>query len=302
MKFLIRSTPVIILFIMLLGIFQIDMSPHNVLTPAAEASTREAARTILTGDTLQIRSILPQSIPEEEVEAFMLSIKETMKTSLPEPVTGELQLVHAENRRSGSTSEAIPIYRASYEVQRANDFVLVEVAVTDGTAQTSGLTWFWIRDLDSAITGTNDFDSVPLTATRIIFLIAVVINVLFIVVTAVFVIADSAQPRRWLWTLFTLAGMWGLTLNWTTGAILPNFIYWDSGNLSVSLIKFKLFGAGIVRSSYMTAWILEIGLPLGALIYWWRRNTRGLRLAKAQQQEQQQAQEQEQEQEKINES
>lgn len=279
MKFLIRSTPVLVLCIFIWSTFRIDISPDVVLTPAAEASTRQAASTILSADLQQIRSLLPLSTTDDEAEAFMLVAGEAIEEYLLEPVTGKLQLVSAENRRSKFTPEGMPIYLASYEVQRTNDIVLVEVAVADGTAQTSALTWFFVRQLDAAITGANDFGSIPLTAPRIIFIIVLVTNIVFVVVTATVVIADSAQPHRWLWTLFTLFGMWGLTLNWTTGAVQPNFITWNDEGVRLSPIIFQLLGGNVVRSNYISAWMFEIGLPVGALAYWWKRKTRGRRSA-----------------------
>ena len=110
-----------------------------------------------------------------------------------------------------------------------------------------------------------------------VFVAAMALNLPFIVVTFGAVLGDRHLTRRWLWLAFVPWGMWGLTLNWTTGALGANFLSLDAGRFEVTPIVIKLLGGGFSRAAYAQPWLLEIGLPVGALVYWWRRTVRGRR-------------------------
>ena len=122
----------------------------------------------------------------------------------------------------------------------------------------------------------NDWTNAPLSMGRILFLLLMMANVAFIILTLIMCVRDKTiERRKWLWFLFILFGTWGATMNWTTGAISPNFLALnaETGSFSFHIIKIQLLGAGIDKSGVYAPWILEIGFPLGACIYWFRRRS-----------------------------
>ena len=123
---------VLALSLALTGCMDRALSPQTVLAPEAEARTREAARTILSGDADRIRDLLTTSATEEEVEGLMPTIRAIAGSGHAGREIGTLQLVHAENRRSDAGPDAHPIRQASYELVRDDGVLLVEVAVEDG--------------------------------------------------------------------------------------------------------------------------------------------------------------------------
>lgn len=63
--------------------------------------------------------------------------------------------------------------------------------------------------------------------------------------------------RRWGWAFLALFGVMALQLNWATGAwgFMP--------------IHFQLLGAGFFKAgSVFAPWILTVGFPLGAVLFW----------------------------------
>lgn len=81
----------------------------------------------------------------------------------------------------------------------------------------------------------------------------------FILVTLVFCIKTPIQQRKWLWILFILFSVGSITLNWTTGAY------------QIKILHFQLFGAGTANASEYSPLLLTVGIPLGAIVFWFKR-------------------------------
>lgn len=63
--------------------------------------------------------------------------------------------------------------------------------------------------------------------------------------------------RRWLWMIGCLFGVCQVTLNWTTGALFFQPLY------------FALLGAGFLKGLGATdPWLITVALPLPALFFW----------------------------------
>ncbi|MBB3059725.1 hypothetical protein [Microbulbifer rhizosphaerae] len=83
----------------------------------------------------------------------------------------------------------------------------------------------------------------------------------FILVTLVFCIKTPIQKRKWLWILFVLFGIGSISLNWTSGAY------------QIKILHLQLFGAGATYASEYSPLLLTVGIPLGAIIFWFKRRT-----------------------------
>ena len=81
----------------------------------------------------------------------------------------------------------------------------------------------------------------------------------FVVATLITAIRTKIPKRKWLWIIFIIIGVGQMSLNWTTG------------ELSFAA-NFNLFAVGMVRRG-LGPWILQIGMPLGAALFWWRKRT-----------------------------
>jgi hypothetical protein len=92
----------------------------------------------------------------------------------------------------------------------------------------------------------------------LVFTLAIVVP-LFILVTLVVCIRTPIRRKKWQWALFILLGVGSLQLNWTTG------------EYAVQLMSFNLAGASAMASGPYGPWILSIGIPLGAILFWVRR-------------------------------
>ncbi len=81
----------------------------------------------------------------------------------------------------------------------------------------------------------------------------------FIVVTLVFCVITPIPRKKWLWMLFILFGIGSVSLNWTTGA------------MDFQVVNFLLLGSAHVRFSEYAPWMISMGFPIGAIVFWTKR-------------------------------
>src|SRR6185295_10348348 len=93
---------------------------------------------------------------------------------------------------------------------------------------------------------------------QLLFLAATIAVGAFTIGTAIFCWLSPIPRRKWLWRIFVLLAFGTLSLNWTTGEIRYQLVY------------LLLLGAGFSKPFYGPA-LLNIGLPVGALLFWWQR-------------------------------
>ena len=89
-------------------------------------------------------------------------------------------------------------------------------------------------------------------------LVAGIVFVLISVFALIICVMERGLRRKWAWILFIILGIGDLTLNWATG------------ETTLSLATLQIFSAGAVSEMY-GAWMISVGLPLGAMWYLARR-------------------------------
>ena len=92
----------------------------------------------------------------------------------------------------------------------------------------------------------------------------------FIILTLIKCARTKGLKRKWLWMLFILVGMFGITFNWHTGQLGMSLIRKTETSIHINLIDFQIFGAGMTKSGPLAPWFFEIGFPLGAVIFWFK--------------------------------
>lgn len=84
---------------------------------------------------------------------------------------------------------------------------------------------------------------------------------LFIVYSLVLCFRTTFPKRKWLWVLFVGMGLVQVSLNWTTGAF------------GIQPLSFLLLGGGFVQAGPYAPVILTFALPIGALIFLYKRRS-----------------------------
>ena len=153
----------------------------------------------------------------------------------------------------GTTTNAL-----TYEYDMGDRFVLAEITLQDigGTMRIDGI---HMQALSRSLEQMNAFTLAGKNPLLLAVLALVVLIPIFIVATAIVCWRTPIPRFKWLWRIFVLLGITGITLNWT------------SGDVRFVLLQVNLLGAAFSQQLY-GPWILQIGVPLGAILFWIRRH------------------------------
>jgi hypothetical protein len=156
--------------------------------------------------------------------------------------------------RNVSTVDGVTHYDLGYQYQFAKDFRLIELNLTKtgGVIKIIGLHTF---EISAPLSQINAFHLRFKSQRFYIFLGGFVLMALFTLATAIACWRTPMKRGKWLWMIFILLGFGELAINWTTGTV-----YYD-------LAAVELFAAGIARD-LAGVWTFQIGLPLGAILFW----------------------------------
>jgi len=106
----------------------------------------------------------------------------------------------------------------------------------------------------------NKFTLKNKSYSQYLFLLLAIIVPVFIIVTTYFCIRAPIPERKWLWVFFVLLGIFSIQVDWTTGAT------------NIDPLSAHLLGISVTSASPHAAWIISISFPLGAIMYWFKRN------------------------------
>lgn len=145
-------------------------------------------------------------------------------------------------------------YALGYQYQFAKDLRLIELNLSKsgGVTKIAGLHTYAITVPLQEI---NAFRLRFKSKQHFIFLAAWVLMALFTLATALVCWRTPMGRGKGLWLLIILLGFGEFAINWTSGTI-----YYD-------LVALELFGVGFYRD-LSGVWTLQIGVPLGAILFW----------------------------------
>ena len=151
-------------------------------------------------------------------------------------------------------------YNLTYQYGYKDKWILVNVAfrtLENGRDEIFGMNVY--NPMDRPLQEIHKFTFKEKGIIHYIFLAGCAFVPLFILCTLVAAVRTKFKKRKWLWIIFILIGIVQFSLNWTSGQIGFNLIY------------FQLFGAGALTASIYSPWILTFSLPIGAIVFWINR-------------------------------
>jgi hypothetical protein len=156
--------------------------------------------------------------------------------------------------RNVSTVDGVTRYDLGYQYEFVKDFRLIELNLTktNGVIKITGLHTF---EISLPLSQINAFHLKFKSQRFYIFLAGFVLMALFTLATAFACWRTPMKRSKWLWMIFILLGFGELAINWTSGVV-----YYD-------LAAVELFAAGIARD-LAGVWTLQIGVPVGAILFW----------------------------------
>ncbi len=128
---------------------------------------------------------------------------------------------------------------------------------------------FKIMKYDQSPSKTTSFSLKGKSFKHYLILLLTVLVPAFILATLVKCIRTKGLRHKWLWIIFILFGVYGISFNWYTGNLGWSFISKTSNSgYHIEIINLILFGVGITKAGPLAPWIFEIGFPLGAVLFW----------------------------------
>lgn len=232
-------------------------------------------------DAYDVSNEIVQVIRTKNIEAFLArahpdaitqdGIREKIQdffSYFPEENDFEITHYYSELRRGTGEYEGTPIYFTGYDVLGSNGFAQLLLAIAPLNDECCVVTYWRITPTESRPSNLHEFSFENKTWKHFIFFGLLIAVPLFIVLTAIACTFSKPLKRKWLWLIFILFGFWGAELNWTTGEIQNNFFQASDVGVNFQLFSFHLLGAGFVKSGHFQPWIITVGIPLGAVLYW----------------------------------
>lgn len=158
---------------------------------------------------------------------------------------------------SGGTTTKRTDITLQYEF--SNKWLLAAVSVyqeNDGSRQILGIN---IQPTESSLAELNRFTFSGKGIIHYLILLATIAVPLFIIYTLVLCVKTPIPKRKWLWVVFILFGVCGITLNWTTG------------DFSIQPLNFQILGSGFFKSGPYAPVMISTSFPLGAIIFLFKR-------------------------------
>lgn len=264
---MLRSITIILIALVLTACGRNIFLPKNPFPAPVETEIEQVLEAVLSKN---VDRILSKSSPEFRAIENAEEALEQIIQYLP---AGDLEseLVIARTNQSDNSKSAYPVYTAIYEITDGDKYALTVLSIED-SGECCALRNIKFSRYESSPSRANDFIWSGKPIRNYVFIFVAALIPIFIIISLVSCWRNKKVEKKWRWRLFVAFGLYGLSLNWTTNAITPNFISinTDANSFHLSLIQLHLFGAGFTKSGIFEPWIIETGFPLGAILYWWK--------------------------------
>lgn len=149
-------------------------------------------------------------------------------------------------------------YQLTYEYEFPGSWVVAKVVLAKEQDHLAVI-GIHIQPLAHSLEETNAFTLAGKGALHWAFLLLAIAVPLFCVYAFVACVRMTGLKRKWLWALFTLIGVFTVSINWSTG------------ELGVQPLSFLLLSASTFGSAY-SPWFVNVAFPIGAVCFLWRRH------------------------------
>jgi hypothetical protein len=215
------------------------------LSPADEADTGAIFDQIHRGDFQSVESRLA---PEVASAAADGQLRAAAVIPAAAPQSARTVGFNVVSQAGGAESATV-----TREYRYPTQVLVVVTGLRRPAGKPYQITEFRVQRISMAAIRSLDFSLVGKSPLHYILLIWAVLTPLVMIAALVALYRSTIRPK-WLWTIFVIFGIGGLSLNWATGATALN-------------VGVQLLGSGIVKyNAAFAPWILSVSFPLGAII------------------------------------
>jgi len=229
-------------------------SMMNKMTPPEDEALAKNYINFLRGNKFElIEKDFDPSLKGPNIRETLVSMAALMPAQQPisvKVVGAQVSNLSMNGKNSSNTN-------ITFEYQFPGKWLLVNVATQkkDGGFSIVG---FRVTPITDSLENLNRFTLTGKSPLHYAVLMLAILFPLFILCVLVLCIRTKMEKRKWLWIIFIVLGVGQFAVNWTTGQ-------WN-----LNLLHLQLLGAGAFSPLY-GAWIVSVSLPLGAIVFLFRR-------------------------------
>ena len=192
---------------------------------------------------------------------------ETMESYFPRTAPRRVELVD----RRPLASPIGSVYEIALQYAYAKKWMFAQVIVRDrlGGSMVEGM---HVVPMPASLESLNAFFGYRRPPLYWAILAAAVAVWGFVGATLNAIVRTKIRRLKWLWFVFALLGVTGFVFNWTTGQWIwqPLMLVVPGAWLGHS---FGMITAQVNAPAQFQPWVLNIGLPVGAIVFWVRRRS-----------------------------
>lgn len=211
---------------------------------------------------------------ETDKQPYFRNKLEDVFDELPEGDPLKAKLFYAELRQGEGEYAGTPVYLTLYDVEGPEGFAQLTLAVYPEDGECCVTSHIRVVPSERRPSTFHDLSFEGKGWLHYVMFGLLIGVPVFMIGTAILCFIEKRVKRRWAWIPFILVGFWGVTFNWTTGALQTELFQIGPNGVHVQILAIHLLGAQIVTYGPFQPWLLTVGSPLGAIVYLVRRRFR----------------------------
>jgi len=246
--------------LLLIGLFGCNV-PSELPVPDSAKTADSFSRTfidkIISGQTESAFADIDPEVFNDKTKEFISNARLHINGATPK----KYRVVEA-NWTSGVSIKTSKFtnYRLGYEYEFEKGNILFTTVIKEKDGKFS-VTAFNLEFLPAPLSELTKFTLTGKSVLHYIFLVLCILVPLFILTTLIFMLfSKMTTKKKIIWSFIILL------------VSLPKFIInWSDGQFDFSLLNITLLGSGFNKPTLYSAWLLSFHIPLGAIIYWFKR-------------------------------
>ncbi len=185
---------------------------------------------------------------------------EKLAAFFPDAKATDVKLVGVHHNTSFGNRENFSETSVAFEYEFSGKSIYARVVLREQQNSIS-VSKITVVPLHDSLENINKFTFSGKPIGNFIVLGTILIVIVFIVSTLIICVKTPIPKRKWLWVLFVSLGFLSINLNWT------------DGDINIAPLSIQFLGASFWRAGPFSPVILSVSVPLGAIIFFFRRTT-----------------------------
>ncbi|MCH7338841.1 hypothetical protein MMP73_04600 [Acinetobacter sp. NIPH 605] len=225
---------------------------EKIVPPQEKAFAEDMFNQLSNKNYAAIEKYLSPELQDESTHSTLIQ----MAGLFPAEPVKNIKLIAANK----SLFKDVVTYQLSFEYEFADHWLINKIVLSKQADQIR-IIGIHVEPIDHSVQAMHGFTFAGKSLLHyVVFILAITIP-LFCIYAFILCIRTPMQKRKWLWLIFICFGFMQFSLNWT------------DGSYAFQMLSFLVLGAGYFQQTVYSPIILQIALPLGAILFVYRRKS-----------------------------